>query len=88
MNLGWLDAWALGDALVQVLRDRAAAVDVLGDYDRRRRRSAARAIRRAELNMTLGLGGWWSPLRDGVVRVLLRSPAQAMLARLFTMRGL
>lgn len=88
MNLGWLDAWALGEALRRVLGDQASPGDALGDYERRRRRSAARAIRRAELNMTLGLGGWWNPVRDGLVRVLLRSPAQAMLARLFTMRGL
>ena len=88
MNLGWMDAWALGGALGRVLRDQASPGEVFEDYDRSRRRSAARAIRRAELNMTLGLGGWWSPLRDGAVRLLLRSPAQGYLARLFTMRGL
>jgi 2-polyprenyl-6-methoxyphenol hydroxylase-like FAD-dependent oxidoreductase len=88
MNLGWLDAWALGAALHRVLRQGARPAAELGDYADRRRASAVRAIRRAELNMRMGVGGWWNPLRDGLVKVALRSPAQGLLARLFTMRGL
>jgi 2-polyprenyl-6-methoxyphenol hydroxylase-like FAD-dependent oxidoreductase/2-polyprenyl-3-methyl-5-hydroxy-6-metoxy-1,4-benzoquinol methylase len=90
MNLGWLDALQLAPALERALRDPDAAASVLGDYDRRRRRSARMAARQAGFNMAMGgpVQGLRLRARNGLVRTLAVPPANAVLARAFTMRWL
>ncbi len=90
MNLGWLDALQLAPALERALRDPEAASGVLGDYDRRRRRSARMAARQADFNMAMGgpVQGLRLRARNGLVRALAAPPASAVLARAFTMRWL
>ncbi|WP_370295338.1 FAD-dependent monooxygenase [Cryobacterium sp. Hz7] len=90
MNLGWLDALQLAPALERALRDPEAASGVLGDYDRRRRRSARMAARQADFNMAMGgpVQGLSLRARNGLVRALAAPPASAVLARAFTMRWL
>jgi 2-polyprenyl-6-methoxyphenol hydroxylase-like FAD-dependent oxidoreductase len=89
MNLGWLDAMALGEAVEAVLAGADPAV-ALGRYDLRRRRRAQRAVWRAELNTRLGrpMPATRARLRDGVLRLALRRPLDALLVGAFTMRGL
>jgi 2-polyprenyl-6-methoxyphenol hydroxylase-like FAD-dependent oxidoreductase len=86
MNLGWLGACTLAEALADAVR-AGRPTPALGADARRRSRMARAAARRAELNMWLG-----RPTarlcRDGLVRMLLSRPAVHGLARLFTMRGL
>ncbi|HSP76798.1 MAG TPA: FAD-dependent monooxygenase [Cryobacterium sp.] len=90
LNLGWLDALQLAPALQRALREPDAASGVLGDYDRRRRRSARMAARQAGFNMAMGspVVGLRLRARNGLVRILAVPPARAMLARAFTMRWL
>ncbi|HSP51882.1 MAG TPA: FAD-dependent monooxygenase, partial [Cryobacterium sp.] len=90
MNLGWLDALQLAPALERALREPDAAASVLGDYDRRRRRSARMAARQAGFNMAMGspVDGLRLRARNGLVRTLAVPPASAVLARAFTMRWL
>ncbi|THF87043.1 FAD-dependent monooxygenase [Deinococcus sp. KSM4-11] len=87
MNLGWLDARDLAPRLVAALDGDPLPLRGYGDL---RRRSARRAARQAELNMWLGrpLQGPEGQLRERMMAGLLASPASALLARAFTMRGL
>jgi 2-polyprenyl-6-methoxyphenol hydroxylase-like FAD-dependent oxidoreductase len=87
MNLGFLDAWHAGE-LVARARSGEPPGPLFDAYTRRRRAVAGRGTARAGRNMALGLGGWWNPGRDVLVRLALRSPGRPALARLFTMRGL
>lgn len=86
MNLGWLGACSLADALAEAAK--AGAPTPALDLDARRRSRMARAAaRRAELNMWLG-GPATRLVRDELVRALLSRPITHVLAHLFTMRGL
>ncbi|WP_019008853.1 FAD-dependent oxidoreductase [Deinococcus aquatilis] len=85
MNLGWLDAAALADLL-----GGGAGQSALADFGRRRRRSALIATRQAEANMFFGrpARGAAQQRRERLVGTLLRSGAQPLLAKAFTMRWL
>jgi 2-polyprenyl-6-methoxyphenol hydroxylase-like FAD-dependent oxidoreductase len=85
MNLGWLDAAALADVLSGGTTDSA-----LADFGRRRQRSARIATRQAEANMFFGrpARGAAQKRRERLVSTLLRSGAQSLLAKAFTMRWL
>ncbi len=84
MNLGWLDAWALADAL----ENKGGLETSLQRYSQARRRAAKAAILRAEFNTVMGRGTKLAPLRDFGLRGVLRSPAKRVFAHMFTMRGL
>ncbi|WP_261163771.1 NAD(P)/FAD-dependent oxidoreductase [Microbacterium sp. Marseille-Q6965] len=89
MNLGWIDAVDLAATLADALDDGARAAP-FAEYERRRRRSASRATRRAAFNMAMGapVGGVRRLARDAAVRMLARPPAREALARAFTMHGI
>lgn len=85
MNLGWLGAAELADAL----REALAADDParLARYERWR--LAARAAQaRAEFNMRLGRAASLPAARDAFVRALLAPPLDRFAARLFAMEPL
>lgn len=86
MNLGWLDAVQLAEALAQALATPTAAQ--LDRYARERRRAARTAMQRAELFMAIGQTRQLVQLRDLTVRGLLSWPLVGRAAELFTMRGL
>ncbi len=88
MNLGWLDAHALAPLLEQAVTSGASDEAALRSWEQNRRRSARIAIARAERNLRFGLGGWWNPLRDVVIRAALRTPLANPIARVFTMQDL
>lgn len=91
MNLGWLDAVALADALGRGLARGAAAVAAELDAYARRRRGAARvATWRADVNTRLGrpVGPLAASVRDGLLERALRPPFRGRLVGAFTMRGL
>ena len=88
MNLGWLDAHALAPILEQVVTGGAVDGVALRSWELKRRHSARIAIARAERNLRLGLGGWWNPMRDVAIRVVLRTPLANPVARVFTMQDL
>ncbi|WP_102125989.1 FAD-dependent oxidoreductase [Deinococcus planocerae] len=90
MNLGWLDAAALAPLLGKALGGAPGAGAALLRYERARLRSARLATRQAEFNMVFGrpARGPARRVRDAVLRGLLSSPVQPLLARAFTMRWL
>ncbi|MFQ5505956.1 MAG: FAD-dependent oxidoreductase [Planctomycetota bacterium] len=85
MNVGWMDAWDLAGTLFRILRLGASPQQALGSYGRRGRR---RARRRAAVYTTLGRRIRCPRLCLGLIRLLLQSPLEGFLARLFTMHGL
>lgn len=88
MNLGWLDAWAVAEALENVLLKKTEAAEELRRYDSSRRRAARIAIRRAEFNMRMGRQTRFSFAKYALAKLLLKEPFATMLAKTFTMRGL
>ena len=91
MNLGWLDAVALAEAVARgESRGTAALAIELASYGERRRRAARVAIWRAAWNTRLGrpLGSARARSRDAVLRLALRPPWSRLLVGAFTMRGL
>ncbi|WP_104081935.1 NAD(P)/FAD-dependent oxidoreductase [Cryobacterium sp. Y11] len=90
MNLGWLDAVALAPALQRALLVPGVAASVLGDFDRTRSAAARRAALQAGFNMEMGrpAHGLRLGARNALVRGLTLPPANALVARAFTMRWL
>lgn len=80
MNVGWLDAWDLAEAI-------ARKTD-LPEFAARARARAGLAIRRAGQNLAIGRGLGLPRLRTAAVSAALRLPLQRRLAERFTMRGL
>lgn len=78
MNLGWLGAWRLADAVQN------------GDLTpyTAHRRSAQNAIRRAGFNTVMGRASLLAPLRDTLTWSILHTPLRRTFAHVFTMRGL
>lgn len=85
LNLGWRDAWALGELLSRI--PAHGSDGVLGSYDHWCRRSALLARRRSEAFMWLGRPRRWPWPRDAVLALLLRTPASGRLAHMFAMGG-
>ena len=88
MNVGWMDAWDLADALLAVLREGRPAELALSSYSQNARRRAQRATVRAVFNMRAGGVVRFPGLRNAMARLALRSPFSWILSRLFTMRWL
>ena len=91
MNLGWLDAVALAEAVARGEARGAAALALeLASYAERRRRAARLAIWRAAWNTRLGrpVGPARARSRDALLRLALRPPWSRLLLGAFTMRGL
>lgn len=89
MTMGWLDAQALAPLLVQGCRTQDTTPQQWQQFEGRRRRSNARAIRQAELNMAAGRAAHTpltQPGREQLLRLLLSPPVQPLLAAAFTMR--
>ena len=79
MNLGWLGAWRLADAL--------AKGNGFGTYAAHRR-AARNATFRAEFNTVMGRATPLAPLRDTLAWSILHTPLKKPFAQVFTMRGL
>jgi 2-polyprenyl-6-methoxyphenol hydroxylase-like FAD-dependent oxidoreductase len=89
MNLGWLDAVRLDDALARALAE-GAPDDPFGGYAHTRRNAALRATRQAAFNMAMGApaAGFRLRARNRLVRLLAVWPLRRVLASAFTMRRL
>jgi len=95
MNLGWLDAAALAQAVLAARGGAelsrvpdAALQQALAGYERQRLRAARDAAGRAAFNLRVGRAAALPALRDALLWAGLRSPLASRLARRFTMRGL
>lgn len=89
MNLGWLDAAAVAEALDAGLRHGDSAAR-LAAVAARRQRAAARAVARAAAHTALGrpLGPRAAALRDAALARALRPPLAGYARGRFTMAGL
>lgn len=89
MNLGWLDAWELAGILDSSIKSkRSLWGQAFSDYAQRRALIANNAMLRAEVNMRLGRATTVPALRNSLVWLMLHTPLQRLVARLFTMRYL
>lgn len=85
MNLGWLGAWTLADALCSALSGEVAG---LARYNRLHRRAARQATLRATFNTLMGRATPLDGLRNALSWSILHTPLRSPFARVFTMRGL
>ncbi|WP_181157610.1 NAD(P)/FAD-dependent oxidoreductase [Microbacterium sp. MYb62] len=87
MNLGWADAVRLA---AEIVRSLPKGTPDLATYDRRVRRSAARAQRRSAFYMSMGAPAPGAVVRSRelLVRALGSAPLRGWTAGLLTMRGL
>jgi 2-polyprenyl-6-methoxyphenol hydroxylase-like FAD-dependent oxidoreductase len=90
MNLGWLDAQDLASTLTRTLKKNKteSLPKELEEYSNRTFRVTKKVIKRAELNMKLGRKVKIPQLRNALVWVMLKTPLQRLMAKLFTMRYL
>jgi len=88
MNLGWLDAYALLEALIAERDNGSFSAEPFLEYDSARCRAAKAARRRAELNMWLGRGSSFGRIQKWAVKLILSQRFQPFFAKQFTMRGL
>ncbi|MDR8394112.1 FAD-dependent monooxygenase [Aliifodinibius sp. S!AR15-10] len=88
MNLGWLDAWEIVQHSEKILRDKAEVSYQANLYNKERSKTAKKALKRAEVNMLLGRKTRFPYPKNGLVWLMLNTPLERLMARIFTMRGL
>lgn len=88
MNLGWLDAAHLAEACDAIINGNAPVDATLDHYALNRKRQAGRAIKRAEFNMALGHQSKIPGMRNSILKLLLKPPANRIMVQRFTMAGL
>lgn len=87
MNLGWLGAWDLTQSLSRALQHTESRASILQQFEKRRKKAARNAIRRAEWNMRLGRKPYFPALRNKIIGLMLQKPISKLMAQIFTMRG-
>ncbi|HLT40942.1 MAG TPA: NAD(P)/FAD-dependent oxidoreductase [Enhygromyxa sp.] len=88
MNLGWLDALALADAVARGWTTTGLDDHALDEWAHGRRRAARIALRQAALNTRVGRRTALPRLRNAIVRVALAGPLATVLSRRFAMLAL
>lgn len=88
MNLGWLDAVALADAVARSWTATGLDDRTLDGWARARRRAARVALHQAALNTRVGRRSAAPRLRNAIVRVALAGPLASALTRRFAMLSL
>lgn len=88
MNLGWLTANRLANSLENCLANPAKSNRHLQMFSRQSRNVAKTVARRAELNMWLGRKRQFPFVRNSIAKLIVNTPLQNKMAKLFTMRGL
>lgn len=88
MNLGWLTARNLADALKTCLDNPEISNSSLQTFSKKSRSVAKKVAKRAELNMWLGRKRRFPVIRNLITRLIVNTPLQNKMTRMFTMRGL
>jgi len=88
MNLGWLDAEAAVQSIIQCSERPADQTSVFLLYSKKQRRVAKKVARRAEMNMWLGRKESSNLPVKWALGIILNTPLSGILAKIFTMRGL
>jgi len=87
MNVGWMDAVDLADAIVAIIRRRDTPDASFTAYNEGARERARRATERAYVNMLVGSTPLYG-LRNVALFITLLRPFESLLARRLTMHGL
>lgn len=88
MNLGWITASNLAQSLSEIHKNENRAKPILDSYSRVSRSIAKTVATRAEINMWLGRKRRFPFIRNSIARLIVNTPLQRKMARLFTMRDL
>lgn len=87
MNLGWIGAWKLSNALYMVQK-KPSPKNYLIEYQKSQKKLVKKAARRAEMNMILGRGQRLPIIKKMIVFLLLKTPLRKVAAQQFTMKNL
>lgn len=88
MNLGWLDAEAAIQAIIQSLKNPEEQPNQFLLYSKKQLKVAKQVAKRAEINMWLGRKESSKLPVKWALTMILNTPLSILLARMFTMRGL
>lgn len=88
MNLGWLTASNLAESLSAIRNNSKRQTPILDSFSKISRSMAKTVAKRAEMNMWLGRKRRFPLLRNSVARLMVNTPLQRKMARIFTMRDL
>lgn len=88
MNLGWITACNLAETLQMCLNRSDETNLLIGEWSDYSSKIGRQAARRAEMNMWLGRKQSFPLFRALLLRILINTPVQKLMSRIFTMRGL
>ncbi len=88
MNLGWITASNLAESLSAIRENGNRSEPILNSFSKVSRSIAKTVAKRAEINMWLGRKRSFPLLRNLIARLIVNTPLQRKMARMFTMRGL
>lgn len=88
MNLGWITASNLAESLSAARKNQGHAGPILTSFSKVSLSIAKTVARRAELNMWLGRKRSFPLFRNLFAHMIVNTPLQRKMARMFTMRGL
>ena len=88
MNLGWINANKLAEALVKTIHQPNKTELLLKEYTDQARKTARIVAKRAEMNMWMGRKQTAPFITALLARLIVRSPFSKIAVRRFTMRGL
>lgn len=88
MNLGWITAYMLAQSLSSIRENSTTSKSALDAFSRASRAIAKTVAKRAEINMWLGRKRRIPLMRNLIARMIVNTPLQKKMARMFTMRGL
>tara|TARA_R110002096_G_scaffold183757_6_gene361848 strand:+ start:3275 stop:4426 length:1152 start_codon:yes stop_codon:yes gene_type:complete len=88
MNLGWIGAWKLSQALSSIQEQPTKAEHYLSQYQKEQQLISKKVALRAEWNMRLGRKRTIPFFKKAFISVLLNTPLRKLAAEQFAMRGL
>ena len=87
-NLGWITAANLAESLSAIRKKSSRREPILSNFSKISRSTAKTVAKRAEINMWLGRKRSFPLIRNLIARLIVNTPLQRRMARMFTMRGL
>lgn len=88
MNLGWLGAEKCLVAITNALNTPENREQFFENYTSEQKKIATQTAKRAEMNMHLGRSETSNMFYKGLIYAMIKTPLSALLAKIFTMRGL
>ncbi len=88
MNLGWIGASILANALSKIKMNPEKETELLSEYQKQQKKIVKKASRRAEWNMRMGRKQIFPYFRKILVQLILKTPLKKIALKVFTMKGL